>query len=104
MTNQPCIGIVGGMGPFADLDLERKIFEHTQAITNQDHINVLHIPKSSDVSDLTVFLLRKTEKNPADFISVIIQKITGLGVVSIGIPHGPLIFNSVVENLKKVNV
>ena len=32
------IGIVGGMGPHAGLDLARKIFDLTQAEKDQDHV------------------------------------------------------------------
>ena len=34
------IGIVGGMGPYAGLDLVQKIFDHTRAKTDQSHIPV----------------------------------------------------------------
>lgn len=107
MINKQCIGIVGGVGPFAGLDLERKILEHTQAATDQDHLNVINISKPCIIDDRTAFLLGQIEKNPADSISAIIQEMTGLGVVVAGIPcntaHAPLIFNSILENLKKIH-
>ena len=107
MINKQCIGIVGGVGPYAGLDLERKIFEHTQAVTDQDHLNVINISKSCAIEDRTAFLLGQIKKNPADSISAIIQEMAGLGVVVVGIPcntaHAPLIFNSILKNLKKVH-
>ena len=105
MINKQCIGIVGGVGPYAGLDLERKIFEHTRAVTDQDHLSVIHISKPCDIEDRTAFLLGQIERNPADSIFAIIQEMAGLGVVVVGIPcntaHAPLIFNSILENLKK---
>ena len=43
------IGVVGGMGPYAGLNLVQKIFDETDAKTDQDHIPVsmLSIPPST---------------------------------------------------------
>ena len=35
------IGVVGGMGPYAGLDLVRKIFDQTTASTDQEHLDVI---------------------------------------------------------------
>ena len=35
------IGIVGGMGPLATVDLFRKIVVHTKAACDQDHLRIL---------------------------------------------------------------
>ena len=34
-------GIVGGVGPHAELDLNRKISDHTRALTDQEHLPVV---------------------------------------------------------------
>jgi len=38
---QPCIGIIGGMGPLAGVELQRLIIEATPARSDQDHLRVL---------------------------------------------------------------
>ena len=47
MKNQKLIGIVGGVGPYAGLDLCRKIFEQTDAHRDQEHLPIalLSIPQ-----------------------------------------------------------
>lgn len=35
------IGIMGGMGPLATIDLMKKIISHTPAIKDQDHLHVI---------------------------------------------------------------
>lgn len=41
MTDKFCVGIIGGMGPLAGVELQRLIIEATHAATDQDHIPVL---------------------------------------------------------------
>ncbi len=49
------IGVVGGMGPYAGLDLVQKIFDHTQAKTDQGHIPVSMISIPHSIEDRTKF-------------------------------------------------
>ena len=62
------IGIVGGVGPYAGIDLVRKIFDQTIAKSDQEHlsINLLSFPK--DIEERTLFLLSKITVNPAHAI------------------------------------
>jgi len=41
LGNARMMGIVGGMGPYAGLDLAKKIFDQTLATTNQEHRSVI---------------------------------------------------------------
>ena len=51
------IGVVGGVGPFAGLDLNKKIFDNTRTIREQDHLDVYLLSSSSRISDRTEYLL-----------------------------------------------
>ena len=51
------IGVVGGVGPFAGTDLVNKIFRHTKAVRDQDHINLIMTSCPSLIPDRTDFLL-----------------------------------------------
>ncbi len=63
----PIIGIVGGVGPYAGLDLNRKIFDNTLTNgTDQDHLEVLLFSAGKRVTDRTEYLLGREDKNPAD--------------------------------------
>ncbi len=80
------IGVVGGMGPYAGLDLVQKIFNETNAKTDQDHIPVSMISIPHSITDRTKFLLDNSLKNPAIAITEIIHKLRGQGATVIGMP------------------
>lgn len=51
------IGIIGGMGPLATVDLFEKIVAHTKAASDQEHLHVL-IDSNTAIPDRTAALLR----------------------------------------------
>lgn len=57
------IGIIGGMGPLATMDLYRKIIEVTPAHSDNDHIHVV-IDSNTLIPDRTAYILGKG-KDPA---------------------------------------
>lgn len=79
------IGVVGGMGPYAGLDLVRKIFDETKAARDQDHLSVSLLSFPSRVPDRTEFLLGRGG-NPADAIFEILRQLEATGAVVAGIP------------------
>lgn len=97
------IGIVGGVGPFAGLDLTSKIFSQTAAQRDQDHLPLALLSVPSRIDDRTEFLLGKTPLNPAHAVSDLILKLEQLGATVVGIPcntmHAPGIFDVLKENL-----
>jgi len=101
--NKAIIGIVGGMGPYAGLDLVQKIFDQTKAASDQDHlpITMLSVPKS--IPDRTEFLLGKSEINPALAIADVICSLYKQGATIIGMPcntaHAEPIFNEIVKKI-----
>ena len=52
------VGIIGGMGPLATLDLYKKIIENTPAEKDQDHIPII-IDSYPQIEDRTGFILGK---------------------------------------------
>ncbi len=60
--DQEIIGILGGMGPEATLDLFQKIIKNTKAVRDQDHIRVL-IDSNPKIPDRTRAILGSGE-NP----------------------------------------
>ena len=61
MKNTPCIGIVGGLGPYAALDLVRKISDGTKADCDQDHLPVMLYSFPGDIPVRPEFLLGLTK-------------------------------------------
>ena len=96
---QRIIGIVGGMGPYAGLDLNRKIFDHTQAVRDQDYPEVYLLSRSADLVDRTKFLQKSSSENPALGIFRTLQKLSAIGAQVIGIPcntsHTPVIYKKI---------
>ena len=106
------IGIVGGVGTFAGIDLYRKICQYTDARTDQDHLPVVLVSVPEKVSDRTMFLQGEVEENPGIAIAGIINTLAATGAEVVGIPcntaHSPVIYNEILEriprNIKLLNM
>lgn len=98
------IGIVGGIGPYAGLDLNRKIFEQTVAKCDQDHLDVVLLSWPRQIPDRTAFLLDEATANPVDGIVHCLEAMDRLGVTIAGIAcntaHSPRIFDEIVRRLE----
>lgn len=92
------IGIVGGVGPTAGTDLANKVFRHTDAHKDQDHINLYLTSCPSIIPDRTGFLL-DGGADPAPGITQCIEKLAMCGANAVGIAcntaHSPLILKNV---------
>ncbi|KPK50057.1 MAG: aspartate racemase [Planctomycetes bacterium SM23_25] len=97
------IGVVGGVGPHAGLDLARKIFDQTRAGSDQEHLPVALLSRPEEIADRTEFLLGRVKNNPADAIFRIIRELEGLGAGVVGVPcntsHAPRIFDAIRRKL-----
>ena len=99
------IGVVGGIGPYAGLDLFYKILNRTKAACDQEHlpISMLSVPHS--IPDRTEFLLGNSKINPATTISKVICALYNQGSTVIGLPcntaHAKPIFNEIIERIPK---
>jgi len=93
------IGIVGGVGTYAGIDLQRKIYSLTDARTDQDHLPVALISKPHLMADRTAFLQGEVKENPGIAIAEIVNELAVSGAGVIGIPcntaHSPAIFNEI---------
>ena len=98
------IGIVGGIGPYAGLDLCDKIMQETVVKSEQDHLPIALISLPDKIEDRSRFLLGQSNINPAFEVSEVIQKLYEIGATHIGIPcntmHAPEIFNILTEQIK----
>jgi aspartate racemase len=97
------IGIVGGVGTFAGIDLYRKIYKHTDARTDQDHLPVALVSVPAVVLDRTMFLMGEVEENPGIAIAGIINTLASAGAGVVGIPcntaHSPVIFREILKRI-----
>jgi len=99
------IGIVGGLGPYAGVDLVRKIFGQTRAASDQEHLPVALLSIPGKIPDRTSFLLSGKHDNPAYAITEIILALEKIGASAVGIPcvtaHAPKIFGTILRELEQ---
>lgn len=84
---KPTIGILGGSGPFAALDIEKRIFEqcrlHANAYFDQDYFNVVNY-QYTQVNDRTDSYLSR-DISPREQYLKCIQRLTAFNVDILGI-------------------
>ena len=80
------IGIVGGVGPQAGLDMNAKIFEQTLAKTDQEHARVILISFSDMIGDRTEYIRApESGRNPGEGIADVVEMLAGAGAEWIGV-------------------
>ncbi|MBU0473553.1 MAG: amino acid racemase [Bacteroidetes bacterium] len=99
------IGIVGGLGPYAGIDLLKKVYDNTIANSDQEHLNTVLVSMPSSINDRTEFLADKTIENPAVAIVEVLLLLEKIGVTFAGIPcntaHSKEIFDVILTKLKE---
>ncbi|MEN8248950.1 MAG: amino acid racemase [Bacteroidota bacterium] len=101
------IGIVGGVGPYAGLDLAKNVFDNTLANTDQDHLPVIMISHSETILDRTEYLLGYVKDNPGVAIANVLLRLEKAGATVAGIPcntaHAHEIFSETIRVLEENN-
>ena len=104
MHAQRIVGVLGGMGPYAGLDLVSKIFDETLADMDQEHLPVALLSFSHRFRDRSAFILGRIQENPGLAIAEVARQLDGLGAHVAGMPcnsaHAPAIFDTVCEELR----
>ena len=100
------IGVIGGMGPHAGVDVVRKIIDETIASRDQEHLPVALLSFSDRIPDRSAYLLDKGE-NPAPAIIETVRALIRSGATALGIPcntaHAEPIFRAVRDELAADN-
>ena len=107
LTKRNIIGVIGGMGPYAGIDLTRKIFDETVASRDQEHLPVALLSFPEQIDDRTDFMLDNKGTNPVNPISSIALQLERLGASVAGMScnsaHAPPIFDAVQATLLRAN-
>jgi len=102
MTHQQIIGVLGGMGPQAGIDLVDKITAETSAVRDQDHLPVILVSKP-DIPDRTAWLADPSSPDPASAIAegfISLQRAgAGVAAMACNTAHTPAIFDRVQAQL-----
>ncbi len=104
----PLIGILGGMGPQAGLDMAQKLIAMTRATRDQDHIPFILFSLPETVPDRTGFLLGQNDINPAYSIAGQFEKMSLAGctiaVMACNTAHAGPIFDVVTALLQEKGI
>ena len=79
------IGIIGGMGSHAGIDLYEKLLSHTNAEKDQDYPSVVLMSFPQIITDRSLFLQGYVKTNPAYAIAEIVRKLAQAGAEVLGI-------------------
>ena len=104
----PLIGILGGMGPQAGLDLADKLISLTSTSCDQDHLPFVLFSIPGSIPDRTAFLLGQADLNPAYAIADQFEKMAAMGitlaVMACNTAHAGLIFDFALGLLKEKGI
>ncbi|PEN13498.1 aspartate racemase [Longibacter salinarum] len=99
------IGVLGGMGPAAGVDLVSKIIDQTDARSDHEHLPVALLNYPERIIDRSTFLFDQTDLNPAFAMTEILRQLESVGAVVAGIPcntaHAPAILDVVQDELDR---
>ena len=97
------IGVLGGVGPYAGLDLIRAIFDETEAHADQEHLPVTLISYSNRIPDRAAWLTDETAPSPIPAMMEVLRRLDDAGCAVAGIPcntaHAPAIYDRLQEGL-----
>jgi len=103
------IGIVGGVGPYAGLDLNRKLFDSVLTDgTDQDQLEVLLFSVGSRIPDRTEYLLGRGDTNPAGGLFEACQALEAAGAqvaaIACNTAHAAPIMTELRERMNKAGL
>lgn len=99
------IGVVGGLGPYAGLDLVRSVFDETRARRDQDHLPVTLLSYPGRIPDRSTWIANpETAPNPIPALMEVLRRLDDAGCVVAGMPcntaHAPVLFDRLREGLR----
>lgn len=98
------IGIIGGVGPYAGVDLVTKILDHTRAGVDQEHLPLVLLSCPQRIVDRTEYLQGNVQPNPGFALGRLAVQAAVAGARVVAIPcntaHAPKIFEVVDASLR----
>lgn len=98
MEERNAIGVVGGLGPYAGLDLVKKVFDETEAASDQEHLPVALISFPGHIPDRSTYIADQTAPDPVPALAEVLRRLDAAGCAVAGMPcntaHAPVIFDA----------
>lgn len=104
-NEQNAIGVLGGLGPYAGLDLVRALFDETLASHDQEHLPVTLISYPGQIPDRSTWIANPDEApSPVLAMVEVLRRLDGAGCSVAGIPcntaHAPVLFDQLRDALE----
>ncbi|MEM6785787.1 MAG: amino acid racemase [Bacteroidota bacterium] len=100
---QDAIGVLGGLGPYAGLDLVRALFDETEAHRDQDHLPVTLISYPARIPDRAAWIADQDATSPIPAMVEVLRRLDNAGCAIAGIPcntaHAPVLFGHLTDAL-----
>ena len=97
------IGVLGGLGPYAGLDLVRSVFDETDAHADQDHLPVALLSYPGRIPDRATWIADETAPSPLPAMMEVLRRLDDAGCSVAGVPcntaHAPALFDRLVDGL-----
>ena len=97
------IGILGGLGPYAGLDLVRWVFDETAAQRDQDHLPVTLVSYPGRIPDRSTWIADHAAPSPLPAMLEILRRLDDAGCAVAGVPcntaHAPALFDRLRDGL-----
>jgi len=101
------IGIVGGMGPAAGIDLSARLVSQTLAANDQEHLPFMLFSFPDEIGDRSEYVSGKIKENPGVAIAGVLMNMEQAGAVVAGMAcnsaHIPEIFDAAMDVLAHNN-
>ncbi len=105
IDERSAIGVVGGLGPYAGLDLVKKVFDNTAASTDQEHLPVVLISYPGHFPDRSTYIADPSKPNPVPALAEVLRRLDDAGCAVAGMPcntaHAPVIFDVLRERMQR---
>ena len=103
------IGVLGGLGPYAGLDLVRAVFDETAPpdgggeVRDQDHLSVVLVSVPARIPDRSTWLADRGAPSPVPPMLDVLRLLDDAGCAVAGVPcntaHAPDLFDALREGL-----
>ena len=97
------IGVLGGLGPYAGLDLVRAVFDETDAHADQEHLPVALISYPNRIPDRAAWLADPTAPSPLPAMLEVLRRLDDVGCAVAGVPcntaHARPLFDRLTDGL-----
>jgi aspartate racemase len=101
MHEQNAIGVVGGLGPYAGLDLVRKVFDVTLAAADQEHLPVVLVSFPGHIPDRSTYINDISAPNPLPSLTEILRRLDDAGCSVAGMPCNTAHASAIFEPLNR---